>query len=185
MIRLVSCLCALLIFSALPAGAAGVVNASHLLPPLQFSLSDDTGRPVTARTWHGQTVLVYFGYTGCGDQCPITLTRLAQAVRTLGPDGNKVRILFVTVTPATDTPLVLKSYLAGYGSSRITGLTGDPLRLRALAHRLRAAWPVLSTDPPVHSAAIYVFDADGKAAAIVPADADTATLAQILKPSRP
>lgn len=150
-----------------------------LLPDLTFRMVDDHGRAVSEQTFRGQAVALYFGYTGCGDTCPLSLTRLAEAVRGMGPEAAKVRVLFVTVTPETDTPAVLEAYLHGYGCGCMTGLTGRGGE--NLAHRLRAAWPVMSGGPPVHGTAIYVFDGDGRATSLVTADSDAHDLATAIK----
>ena len=49
-------------------------------------------------------MLVYFGYTNCPDECPLTLQKMATALEKLGPLADKVAPLFITVDPARDTP---------------------------------------------------------------------------------
>ncbi len=163
--------------------ASPALAATHavrgLLPDLRFTLVDDHGRAVGEQAFRGQAVAVYFGYSGCGDACPLTLTQLADAVRGLGPEAGRVRVLFVTVTPNTDTPSVLGAYVRGYGCDCITGLTGKGGR--DLARRLRAAWPVMSSDPPVHGTAVYIFDSQGRAMAMVTAGGGEQELAMALK----
>ena len=158
---------------------AETYSAKGLLSDLRFQLTDDQGRAVSEASFRGQAVALYFGYSGCGDACPLTLTRLVGAVRTLGPDAAKVRVLFVTVTPDIDRPAVLRAYLAQYGCGCMTGLTGAGGE--ALARRLRAAWPVLSDDPPVHGTAVYIFDRQGRATAMVTAGGDEGELTTALK----
>ena len=155
---------ALALLAASPADAQGIDTAGHL-PDLNFSLRNDSGQVVSANVYRGQTVWLVFGFAGCGDACPTTLTRLIQAHEALGLDGQKVRILFVSVTPLTDRPQVLHAYLQGYGSPALTGLTGPDAR--NLAKALRAAFPVRADDPPVHSNAVYVFDGAGHARRLI------------------
>ena len=69
-----------------------------------FHLTDERGHAVTAADYRGRWMLVYFGYTDCPDDCPLTLQKMAVALRTLGPLADKVAPLFITVDPARDTP---------------------------------------------------------------------------------
>ncbi len=57
---------------------------------------------------------MYFGYTHCPDVCPDTMARLMQVIGKLGPDAQQVRILFITVDPARDTPSALHDYVAAF-----------------------------------------------------------------------
>lgn len=157
--------------AAAPARAA--IDVSHRLPPLDFTLRDDGAHLLNQDELLGHTVLLYFGYSGCGDACPLTLTRLTRLARVLDPSGRDVRILFVSVTPQSDPPRVLRAYLSAYDNPFLTGLS-DP-RAEGLARRLRAAWPVLSGMAPVHSTSVYVFDRKGRARFLLPegdSDAD-------------
>jgi protein SCO1 len=142
-------------------------SISGLMPPLQFSLTDDDSRPVTAADYRGDLVLMYFGYTHCPDLCPTTLASLGQALGRLGADASKVRVLFVTVDPARDTAPLLKRYVSYFGPQFI-GLRGDDDALRPLIRRYRVAY---HRDPPdrdgnyavEHSSVVFVFDQHGRA----------------------
>jgi protein SCO1 len=142
-------------------------DISGLMPPLQFNLTDDDSRPVTAANYRGDLVLLYFGYTHCPDLCPTTLASLGQALGRLGPDAAKVRVLFVTVDPARDTPPLLRRYMSYFGP-QFVGLRGDDEALRPLSRRYRVAY---HRDPPdsngnyavEHSSVVFVFDQRGRA----------------------
>ena len=153
--------------------------AGHL-PDLHFNLMDDSGNRVTEKTYRGQVVVVYFGYTSCGGECPATLSVLRDTLAFLGPDGRDVRILFVTTQPELDTPRVLHTYLNLYDPSPMTGLTGPRSELRNFARHLRAAWPVLSDFPATHGTAVYVFDRQGHARNILWTGEEPATLHRVL-----
>ncbi|MGH8114356.1 MAG: SCO family protein [Rhodanobacteraceae bacterium] len=137
------------------------------LPDLKFSLTNDLGKPVDAADYHGKIVMLYFGYTHCPDVCPLTLVHLHTDMQKLGKLADGVRILFVTVDPARDTPAVLHQYVTAF-DPRIVGLTGSQGRIAALAKRYRAYYqpvkPGESGDYLVnHSAGIYIFDREGHA----------------------
>jgi protein SCO1/2 len=142
-------------------------NVTGLLPQLTFSLDDQDGRPVTADDYRGKIVLLYFGYTHCPDACPTTLTTLSEALRRLGPEASRVRVLFVTVDPARDTLAVMKRYVGAFGPEFV-GLRGDDDELAALSKRYRIAYHL---EPPDrngyyavdHSSAVFIFDASGRA----------------------
>lgn len=142
-------------------------NVSGLLPPLQFQLTDDNGAPVSAQSYRGDVVMLYFGYTHCPDECPTTLATLAQALRGLGPAASKVRVLFVSVDPQRDTSPVLKRY-AAYFAPQVIGLTGPDTALNTLAHRYRIAFHRDAPDAygnyaVEHSSAVFIFDQHGRA----------------------
>ncbi len=150
------------------------IDVKDALPPLCFSLTRASdGRAVTAADFKGKVALLYFGYTGCSDSCPTTLLDLTEALKRLGGDADKVRILFVSVDPLHDTLPVLKRYGAQFGP-QVVGLRGSDDHLAAVARRYRAAYAV--TDPDrwydyqvSHSNSVYVFDASGAARLLIPA----------------
>ena len=47
---------------------------------------------------------MFFGYTNCPDECPLTLQKMATALDELGPLADRIAPLFITVDPARDTP---------------------------------------------------------------------------------
>ena len=68
-----------------------------------FNLIDATGKPRTLADYRGKAVVIFFGYTQCPDVCPTTLAELAEVMKRLGPDADRVQVLFVTVDPERDT----------------------------------------------------------------------------------
>jgi protein SCO1/2 len=145
-----------------------LTNVTGHLPNLDFTLTGDDGRPVTGDSFKGRAALVYFGYTHCPDVCPETMGRLMQVLGKLGPDAQKVRILFITVDPARDTPQALHDYVGAFDSRHAEGLTGSDRQIESLAKRYRVAYQMEKRDPNgnyevTHSSAVYVFDGQGRA----------------------
>lgn len=142
-------------------------DVTGLMPQLKFALTDQDGRAVTASDYRGKIVLVYFGYTHCPDACPTTLTMLSEAMRRLGAEAGRMRVLFISVDPARDTTAVLKRYVSAFGP-QFVGLRGDDDALTALSKRYRIAY---HREPPDrngyyavdHSSAVFIFDASGRA----------------------
>jgi protein SCO1/2 len=163
-----------------------LTNVTGHLPDLSFSLTDDGGRPVTGDSFKGRASLVYFGYTHCPDVCPETMGRLMQVLGKLGPDAQKVRILFITVDPARDTPQALHDYVGAFDAQHARGLTGTDWQIESLAKRYRVAYQMEKRDPNggyevTHSSAVYVFDSQGRAR-LLATDHDTPdTIAQDLR----
>lgn len=89
-----------------------------------FRLTDATGKIRSLSDFKGKVVVLFFGYTHCPEVCPTTLADLAQVVRLLGADAEKVQVLFVTLDPERDTPEVLAKYVPSFNPSFL-GLYGD------------------------------------------------------------
>ncbi|HEU0277626.1 MAG TPA: SCO family protein [Rhodanobacteraceae bacterium] len=138
------------------------------LPDLKFQMTNDLGKPVTAATYRGKIVLMYFGYTHCPDVCPLTLVHLHTVLQKLGKEAQDVQILFVTVDPVRDTVPVLHQYVTAF-DPRIVGLTGSQGEIASLAKRYRAFYQPETPNPKsgdyevTHSSAIYVFNREGHA----------------------
>ena len=130
------------------------------------------GRRVTEADYRGCIVMLYFGYTFCPDVCPTTLANVADILKRLGPDAERVRLLFVTVDPDRDTLPVLADYVKNF-APEIDGLRGDSDQIASLARRYRIAYSVTPATGThayevTHGSAIYVFDATGAARLLVP-----------------
>lgn len=98
-------------------------------------LTSDTGAPVILGPSHDGEVIV-LGYTRCTDQCPLTLAKLAAALRSLKP-GARPSAFFVTVEPQHDDVATLHRYLKAWGN-RIVGVTGSAATLHELTIALTA-----------------------------------------------
>jgi cytochrome oxidase Cu insertion factor (SCO1/SenC/PrrC family) len=97
--------------------------------PSFLSLAGDTLRVSQFRGTH---VALFFGYTWCPDVCPITLAQLGKAATELDPDGDKLRLLFVSLDPYRDTPERLATWTQAFHAD-VVSLTGDLELLRAAA----------------------------------------------------
>jgi protein SCO1/2 len=143
-------------------------DVSGHLPDLTFRMTSDLGKPVTAATYRGKVVVLYFGYTHCPDVCPLTLVHLHTVLQRLGKGADDVRVLFVTVDPMRDTVPVLHQYVTAF-DPRVVGLTGSQDEIAKLAKRYRSFYQretpkTASGEYEVtHSSAIYIFDREGRA----------------------
>ena len=98
--------------------------------------TDHRGSRLASADFRGKTVVLFFGYTQCPDICPTTLATMQEAVRLLGPDGDRVQVLFVTVDPERDTQQVLAGYVPWF-DPRFIGLRADPETTRKAAQSFK------------------------------------------------
>lgn len=117
-------------------GLGGVALPQGLVLGGPFTLVDQAGRTVTERDFAGQWLLLYFGYTFCPDVCPTELGTMAAAMDVLGPQGEKVTPVFVTIDPARDTPSQMADYVARF-HPKLVGLTGSAEQVAEAARRYR------------------------------------------------
>ncbi|MBK0391787.1 SCO family protein [Ramlibacter algicola] len=131
-----------------------------------FQLPDVDGKPRSLADFRGKAVVVFFGYTQCPDVCPTTLAEIAEAKKLLGPDGQKVQGIFITVDPERDTPEVLKQYVANFGPDFVA-LRGTPEQAAAVAKDFKVYFKKVEGKAPGtytmdHTAASFVFDPQGR-----------------------
>ena len=141
-----------------------------------FRLTAPDGRIVTDRSLAGKVAVVMFGYTSCPDVCPTTLAAASTGAARLGSAAREIRILFISVDPARDTPAVLRAYAAAFGPG-VTALTGPPQALDGAARAFRARWSIThaadGTVEVAHTGLVYLFDRDGMLAKLLPPGASS------------
>jgi len=131
-----------------------------------FSLIDPDGKVRTLSDFKGKVVVMFFGYTQCPDVCPTTLTEMQEVMTVLGPQADKVQVLFVTVDPERDTAEVLKQYVPAF-DIRFLGLRpADEVALEKVTKDFKIYYkkvPGSSSGSYTidHTAGSYAFDPDG------------------------
>ena len=151
----------------------------------QFTLPDADGKMHSLADWKGKAVVVFFGYTQCPDFCPTTLAQLAAIRKSLGAEGDRVQVVFITVDPERDTPAVLKAYVSNFGPG-VIGLRGTPEQIAQVAKEFKVFYAKVPGAAPGsytvdHSAASYVFDPEGRVRLYVQYGADSKAVASDLK----
>lgn len=131
-----------------------------------FTLVDHTGATRSLADWKGKVVVLFFGFTQCPDVCPTTLATMADAMKRLGPDADRVQVLFVTVDPERDTQAVLAPYVTAF-DPRFVGLYGDKEATSKAAREFKVFYQKVPGKMPEtygidHTAASYVIDAQGR-----------------------
>jgi protein SCO1/2 len=147
-----------------------------------FTLTGGDGRPFSSQALAGKPYAIYFGFTRCGDVCPVTLGRLVKLRRQAAND-QAMHILFVTIDPAHDGPKEVGQY-AGLFNAPIIGLTGTQAQIDQVKKQYGifaqpSAHPMAGKEME-HSSAVLLFDRAGKpAGTISPSDSDADALAKL------
>lgn len=148
-----------------PGGASSIGGPFALIAP--------DGSTVTDKTFAGKPFAIYFGYTRCPDVCPTSLSRMARLRKALGPAGDRLAIIFVSVDPEHDKPKAIGAYVNMFGTP-IIGLTGSEAQLKVIEREYGVyvnKVPQKDGDYLVdHSAATLLFDGQGQLANIITPD---------------
>ncbi|WP_112662421.1 SCO family protein [Microvirga flavescens] len=129
-----------------------------------FRLTDQNSKPFSSESLKGKPFAIFFGFTHCPDVCPTTLYDLTQDMTALGPDADKLNVVFVTVDPARDDPALMKTYLSSF-DPRIIGLTGTEEEIAAVAKAYRIFYRKVPTESGYtmdHTATIFLMDSKGQ-----------------------
>jgi protein SCO1 len=151
-----------------------------------FSLVDPDGKMRTLADFKGKVVVMFFGYTQCPDICPTTLTEMKQVMTILGPQSDKVQVLFVTIDPARDTAAILKQYVPAFDPHFLGLRPADDAALDKVAKDFKIYYKkVPGTSPGSytmdHTAGSYAFDPEGHLRLYIKHAQGPETLAQDLK----
>lgn len=161
-------------FATVFGGAGSAVGGLQLPQGLAlggpFSLTDQAGRAVTEKDFAGSWMLVYFGYTYCPDVCPTELGVMAAAMDALGPLGERVVPVFISVDPQRDDVAHLADYVSRF-HPRLQGLTGTPAQVAEAARRYRVYYARVESAGHAdylmdHSSFIYLVGPDSKVRAL-------------------
>ncbi len=136
-----------------------------------FTLTDAEGRPYAlVEETRGRVALLFFGYTGCPDVCPIHMATIGQAMKRTVPaeDRHLVEVVFVSTDPARDTPERIRAWLDAFDPSFV-GLRGTLEEVNRIQNQV--GLPASTLDEPDengdylvgHAASVLAFSADGPA----------------------
>lgn len=127
------------------------------VPPRDFALRDQDGRPASLRSYRGQVVILTFLYSTCEDTCPLQADQIRGALDDVGGD---VPALAVSVDPARDTPERARAFLLEH---RLTGRMRFLLGERS---ELARVWRDYGIQPQSkgfeHSAYVLLIDRAGR-----------------------
>ena len=131
-----------------------------------FSLTDHNGQARSIKDFAGKVVVLFFGFTQCPDACPSALAELVEIKKMLGPQGDRLQGLFVTLDPERDTPEVLKAYMGNFDPGFLALYTNLD-KLPTLAKDYKVFYKKVVGKTPTsysldHSAGSYVYDTKGR-----------------------
>lgn len=133
----------------------------------RYLMEDTYGNVLTNQDLLGKFVLIYFGYMGCPDVCPTSLSTIADVMADLGPLNDTLTVLFVTVDPDRDTAKDLRDYVHFF-DKRIIGLRGPKAYTDHMVKAFNARYEFHVPDPSKpdeysvdHTASIAFVGPDG------------------------
>jgi len=148
-----------------------------------LELADHTGKLRRLEDFRGRAVVLFFGFTHCPDVCPTTLADIAQALKALGPQAERVQVLMVSVDPERDTPESLAKYVTAF-DPRFLGLRGELDATKKVASEFKIYFEKRKQGESYtvdHSAQSYVIDPQGRLRLLVRHDRIGQDLAEDLR----
>jgi protein SCO1/2 len=162
------------------------MDVSGFRPNLSFTLTEaNHNKVVQAEDFHGQVVVLNFGFIHCPDVCPMSLHQMQNALLKLGERALQVKVLFVSVDPERDSLAVLKRYTNNFGPQTI-GLRGEEAEVTTLTQRYKVSYGAEEAEEDgnydvYHSSGMYVFDRKGIARLLIRPDDSIDAIASDLK----
>ena len=131
-----------------------------------FKLTDHLGKPRSLSDFKGKIVVLFFGYTHCPEACPNTLMELARVMKLLGPEADKVQVLFITLDPERDTQAILSQYMPAF-NPKFIGLYGTQEQTMETAKEYHIFYNKEPGKTPSnytlsHSTGTYIYDQSGR-----------------------
>lgn len=142
-------------------------SGSLITPPKPapgFTLTSQVNQPASLSDFRGKYVLVYFGFTNCTDECPLTMGYMKLMRERLGTLADQVQVILITSDPVRDTPEVLGKYLSHFDPTFI-GLTGSTETLQKVWFNYGVT---VMDNGETHSSYLYLIDPKGDLIASYP-----------------
>ncbi len=155
------------------------------------ALMNDSGGKVLWRDSAGSPRVVFFGFTNCPVVCPVTVWELDNAMTELGTSAESLKIIFVTLDPARDTPAALKAYFSGF-KGRVIPFTGQEQAIQRITKSFDVSSEKVESGKGSytldHTAAVYLLNKQGQVVDILafgtPRDVTVARLKRLLAGSK-
>ena len=148
---------------------AGVLSPVMAAPELKLQGSD--GKALNLARFRGKVVLLAFGFSNCGEVCPITLATLAGARKKLAADAANVQVVYVTVDPERDDAAQMRKFLGSFDPTFIGGV-GTRAEIDAAQKNFGiSSTKTVNADGSYnigHSSSIYMIDRAGGLRAVMP-----------------
>ena len=131
-------------------------------PAPDFTLSDQSGQPVSLDSYRGKVVMLAFNDSECTTICPLTTTAMLDAKRMLGRAGSQVQLLGVDADPKATSIQDVLSY------SQLHGMLGRWRFLTGSLAQLKHVWREYGVQAAVerglisHTPALFMIDPQGR-----------------------
>lgn len=130
-----------------------------------FVLTTQTGAKLSDAELRGSPFAVFFGFTHCPEVCPTTLWEMSEGLKELGPDADRLKVLFISVDSGRDTPETLARYMQSF-DPRMVGLTGTAEEVEKAVKAYKVYWAKVPTDDGDytidHTASVFLMDSKGE-----------------------
>ncbi len=146
-----------------PVPASAELPRHWLIP--DFSLTERSGRTVSAADLRGKVWVADFFYTSCPGPCPMMSSRLAD-VQKVTADLPDVALVSISADPERDTPAVLQEYAAKFHAGPgWLFLTGEKAAIHDLAnHGFKLGVSeegATAKEPVTHGTKLILIDKNG------------------------
>src|SRR6516225_443062 len=97
--------CAIPLLAFLVVGIRQVTQGANGMQALQaslggpFRLSSSAGGQLSSEDLKGKPFIVFFGFTRCPEVCPTTMIDISTWLNALGPEGQEIKALFISIDP--------------------------------------------------------------------------------------
>ena len=154
---------------------------SPVQPASEFTLTSQAGATIHLSDFRGKYVLIFFGFTNCTSECPLTMGFLKQMHDRLGLLADQTQVILISTDPARDTPEALGTFLSHFDPSFI-GLTSSMSVLQSV---WKAYGVTVLDNGETHSSYLYLIDPQGNLVATYPllatADGITSDLQHLIR----
>ena len=133
-------------------------------PAPDFTLTDQSGQPVSLHAYRGKVVLLAFNDSECTTVCPLTTTAMLDAKAMLGAAGSQVQLLGVDANPTATAVKNVRAY------SEVHGMVHAWRFLTGSLPQLKHVWHQYKIDVAIergmidHTPALYVISPQGRLA---------------------
>ena len=158
-----------------PSLHGAVINPAW--PAAEVQLQDANGQDFQLSSLRGKVVVLYFGYTNCPDECPLTMAHLKLALERMGDQAGDVRVAMITTDPKRDTAAALKTFMGKFDPGFI-GLLGTQ---EQLAKVWKDYGVTVEDGGETHSFFAYVIDPAGNIRETFLPDSEPADIAADLQ----
>ena len=132
-----------------------------------FTLTDQSGQPVSLQSYRGKVVILAFTDPGSTTLGPMTTAALLDAKTMLGGAGSQVQLLGINASPTAASVSDVRSYSQFHGMlSQWSFLTGSPSQLRSVWQAYSVGGVTISQSQADQSPAVFVIAPDGKLAKV-------------------